>query len=400
MMKNKIKIFARTLLRYLYFRMVRLFDLVLNSHKPPFPLKDIRTILLVEVQDIGDTIIASPCIRQIRKLFPKAALHMLVQNKSLDMVRYNPNLDKAFGVDHITSYIQLFRVSLEYRKEGYDLVISLSPSVRNNLIATLSGGKVISGYLNDSYFLPTNYHDHPIEVKGFNPPQEVTYYKEEPLRIRALKTAAPFGVDLTDYVDTELFLPEESRQFTDHFLRKHNVQPDDPLVGLHPVCLNYFRNWPPDKFAELADRLVDHVRNTKIFLIGISDDKETLDLIISLMKHKHHIICDTTLSLLQTASIIHRCDVLVGMDSCPSDISGALKIPTVHMHGPTDPKVTGPGGRKNFPVIQGIPCSPCGLNIHACPYDKRCMRELEVSKVFDATLYAIKKYSPIKIHYV
>lgn len=399
-MKNKLKNVIRTLFRYLYFKMVRLFDIVLNSRKPPFPIENVRTILLIEGQDIGDTIIASPCVRQIRKRFPKATLHMLVQNKSLDMVRYNPNLDQAFGVDNITSYVQLFRVSREYRKKHYDLVISLSPSVRNNLIATLSGGKIMSGYLNDFHFLPTNHHDHPIEVRGFRPPREITYYKEEPLRIRALKTAAPFGIDLTDYIHTELFLPEESHLFSDQFLKKHQVQPNHLLVGLHPVCLNYFRNWPPEKFAELADRLIDHVTNTKIFLIGISDDQETLDTIISLTKHKHHVICDTTLSLLQTASIIHRCNVLVGMDSCPSDISGALKIPTVHMHGPTDPKVTGPGGRKNFPVIQGIPCSPCGLNIHACPYDKKCMRELEVSKVFDATLCAIETYSPIKIHYV
>lgn len=192
-MKNKLKNVIRTLFRYLYFKMVRLFDIVLNSRKPPFPIENVRTILLIEGQDIGDTIIASPCVRQIRKRFPKATLHMLVQNKSLDMVRYNPNLDQAFGVDNITSYVQLFRVSREYRKKHYDLVISLSPSVRNNLIATLSGGKIMSGYLNDFHFLPTNHHDHPIEVRGFRPPREITYYKEEPLRIRALKTAAPLG---------------------------------------------------------------------------------------------------------------------------------------------------------------------------------------------------------------
>jgi ADP-heptose:LPS heptosyltransferase len=399
MMKDKFKNFVRTLFRYLYFRLVRLLDLLLNSYKPPYPLNDIRTLLLVEVQDIGDTVIASPCIRQIRRCFPEALLHMLVQNKSLDMVQYNPSLDKAFGVNHITSYIQLCRVSLAFRRKQYDLVISLSPSVRNNLIAVLSGGKVISGYLNDSYFLPTNHHDHPIEVRGIHPSQKVIYYKEEPLRLRALKAAAPFGVDLTDYVDTELFLPEESRQFADQFLRRDHFQPNDLLIGLHPVCLNYFRNWPPEKFAELGDSLVEYSMDIKIILIGTKEDEETLRLIVSLMKHRDHVIWDTTLSILQTASIIKRCDVLIGMDSCPSDISGALKIPTVHLHGPTDPKVTGPGGAKNFAVTQGIPCSPCGLNIHFCPYDKRCMNGLEVSKVLDATLRVIETYRPTKIHH-
>jgi len=391
-MKNRVGLFIRTLFRYLYFRIVRLCDIVLNAQKPLFPLKNIRTILLVEVQDIGDTIIASPCIRQIRRRFPDSVIHMLVQSKSFDMVKYNPNLDDVFGVSNITSYPQLFRVAREYRQKNYDLVISLSPSVRNNLIAACSGGKIISGYLNDSYFLPTNCHDHPIEVRGYQPPKKIIYYKEERLIVRALKAAAYFGVDLTDCVNTELFLPDESRQFADTFLKKHKVQPTDMLIGLHPVCLNYFRNWPPERFAMLSDRLIECFGNVRILLIGSSNDQETLDFIISLMKHKDHAICDTRLSIQQSASLIRMCDVLVGMDSVPSDISGALKVPVVHMHGPTDPKITGPGGHKNFPVVQGLPCSPCGLNIHYCPYDKKCMKKLDVSAVFDATLYAIEKY--------
>ena len=362
-MTDKNKEFLRTLFRYLYFRMVRLFDNILNSHKPQFPLENIHTILLVEVQDIGDTIIASPCIRQIRKRFTEATIHMLVQTKSLDMVQYNPNIDKVFVVDNITSYKQLFCTALKYRKKDYDLVVSFSPSVRNNLIATLSGAKIISGYLNDFYFLPTNHHDQPIEVRGFRPSEDATWLKNEPLIIRALKPAAPFGIDLTDCVDTELFLPEESAQFSDQFLKRHEVKPGELFVGLHPVCLNYFRNWPAEKFAELGDRLFEHYDNIRIWLIGTDDDKETLDYIISMMENKEGVICDTSLSLLQAASIIQRCDVLVGMDSCPSDISGALKIPTVHMHGPTSAHVTGPGGRKNFPVTSKVSCSPCGLNI-------------------------------------
>lgn len=391
-MQTRIRNILRTFFRYLYFRVVKFIDIILNSNKPHFPLNQVQTILLVEVQDIGDTIIASPCIRQIRKRFPNAVIHMLVQTKSLDMVKYNPNIDKVFGVENITSYKQLFCTAIKYRKKDYDLVVSFSPSVRNNLIATLSGAKIISGYLNDCYFLPTNYHDQPIEVRGFQPSEDATWLKDEPLIIRALKPAAPFGIDLTDCIDTELFLPEESRQFSDQFLKRYEVKPGELLVGLHPVCLNYFRNWPAEKFAELGDRLFEHYDNIKIWLIGTDDDKETLDYIISMMENKEGVICDTSLSLLQAASIIQRCNVLVGMDSCPSDISGALKIPTVHMHGPTSAHVTGPGGRKNFPVTSKVSCSPCGLNIPHCPHDKRCMREISVSEVFDATLQAIEKY--------
>jgi ADP-heptose:LPS heptosyltransferase len=384
--------------------MVRLFDIALNFHKPLFSLDKINTILLVEVQDIGDTIIATPCIRQVRKRFPKATIHMLVQNRSLDMVRYNPNLAQAFGVGSMTtpypSYPQLFRVAKEIRKRHYDLVMSLNPTVRNNLIATLSGANIISGYINDPYFLPSTYHDHRIEARGFQPPEGIIYRREEPLRIRAMKPAAPFGVDLADYIDTELFLPEESRKFSEDLLEKHHIQSSHILIGVHPVSLNYFRNWPFDRFAELSNRLVEYSKNIRIFLIGSNKDQETLDYIISLMKHRDFVFCDTTLSILQTSSIISRCDVLVGTDSGPSDISGALKIPTVHMHGPSDPKVAGPGGVKNFPVRVGLPCSPCGLNVHTCPYDKKCMRELEVSKVFEATLRALETYSSGKIHHV
>ncbi|MDL1967661.1 MAG: glycosyltransferase family 9 protein [Deltaproteobacteria bacterium] len=351
-----------------------------------------QTILLVEVQDIGDTIIASPCIRQIRKRFPNAVIHMMVQAKSLDMVKYNPNLDKVVGVDNITSYLKLIKVAIKCRKQKFDLVINFSPSVRNNVIAAFCGANIVSGYINDHYFLPTNYHDQPVEVRGHKDSDKFIWQKDEPLIVRAIKPAAPFSIDLSDCIDTELFLPEKSRKLADIFFAKHKISDYDVFVGLHPVCLNDYRNWPAEKFAELGDRLFEHYDNIRIWLIGTDDDKETLDYIISMMENKEGVISDTSLSLLQAASIIQRCDVLVGMDSCPSDISGALKIPTVHMHGPTSAHVTGPGGRKNFPVTSKVSCSPCGLNIPHCPHDKRCMREISVSEVFDATLQAIEKY--------
>ncbi|MCK5687565.1 glycosyltransferase family 9 protein [bacterium] len=373
--------------------MLRFVDIILNAQKTDFLLKNIRTILLVEVQDIGDTIIASPCIRQIRKRFPEASIDMLVQTKSIDMVRYNPNIDNVMGVDNITSYVQLFRTSIEYRKKCYDLVINFSPSVRNNLITALCGAKIISGYINDFYFLPTNHHDQLIEVRGFKPLEETSWYCDEPLIVRALKPAAPFGIDLSDRIDTELFLPEDNRKMSDLFFDKHNIKPKELLAALHPVCLNPFRNWPPEQFAGLGDRLIEHYKDIRIWLLGTDADKETLNAIYACMKHKEKVIYDTSLPLIKTASVIARCNVLVGMDSCPSDISGALGIPTVHMHGPTSADVTGPGGRKNYPITAaGVPCSPCGLNVHICLYDKRCMREITIAQVFDSTVSAIDNH--------
>ena len=390
-MKEKIKDFLRTLFRYLYFRMIRVFDIILNSHKPDFPLEKVKTILLVEVQDMGDTIIASPCMRQIRKLFPDAVIHVIVQKKSLELVRHNPNITDAFGVTDITSYAKLFRVALEYRKKHYDLVICLSPSVRNNLIATLSGANIISGYLNDFEFASTNAHDQPVEVRGFDGDGKYIWHVDEPLIVRALKPAAPFGADTSDYVDTELKLPDETMRFAEDFFQRHDIKPDDFLVALHPVCLNAYRNWPAEKFAELSDELVEKYKNIKIYLIGAPADKPTLDYIISQTKHKDRMICDLTTTIDQTAAVIYRCNALVGMDSCPSDISGAFNVPTVHLHGPTSPHVTGPGGRRNYPVVQGVPCSPCGLNVHVCPHENICMKGMELSKVFNATVEAIER---------
>lgn len=392
-MEDKLKNFLRTLFRYLYFRMVRFFDLLLNSGKDEFPVEQVRSILLVEVQDIGDTIIASPCIRQIRKRFPKAVIHMLVQKKSIDMVRYNPNIDRVMGVDNITSYGRLFRTALEYRRKKYDLLINFSPSVRNNLIAALSGAKIISGYINDFYFLPTNHHDQPVEVRGMVPGKQTTWFADEPLIVRALKPAAPFGIDLSDRIDTELFLPDESLGMREAFYKKHDIRPGEILAGLHPVCLNHFRNWPAEKFSRLGNRLIEHYDAIRIWLIGTDNDKETLDIIYSGIKNKDKVIYDTGLSLIEAASVISGCNVLVGMDSCPSDISGATETPTVHLHGPTAAAVTGPGGRKNYPVWAGVPCSPCGLNVHICRYNKRCMREISVDQVFQATVSAIETYS-------
>ena len=63
-------------------------------------------------------------------------------------------------------------------------------------------------------------------------------------------------------------------------------------------------------------------------------------------------------------------------------IANALGIPVLALFGPTDPKVTGPLEPPASVLKKNVPCWPCLYR--TCPYDHRCMMNIEAAEVFEA----------------
>jgi ADP-heptose:LPS heptosyltransferase len=78
-------------------------------------------------------------------------------------------------------------------------------------------------------------------------------------------------------------------------------------------------------------------------------------------------------------------------DSAPMHLAVALERPLVCLIGPTNPLRTGPYGRVGDVLRADLPCSPCYLRrLAQCPYDHRCMRDLDVATVVSVLQGSLK----------
>ena len=80
---------------------------------------DINRILVIEVSGIGDTIMAVPAIRTLRKAYPDSYIVLMVSSRAYPLIEACPYADEVFKFD-IDNFLKLMEVSFNFH--------SLSPA--------------------------------------------------------------------------------------------------------------------------------------------------------------------------------------------------------------------------------------------------------------------------------
>jgi heptosyltransferase-3 len=113
--------------------------------------RDIRSILLIQLGDIGDVVLSLPCIRTLRNNFPKSNLIVAVREKAGELIEDCP---WASGVISINQDRRPLTQEIAYQKRffsrvrsfGFDLAIDLRTGTRGATLALLSGARQRIGF--------------------------------------------------------------------------------------------------------------------------------------------------------------------------------------------------------------------------------------------------------------
>jgi ADP-heptose:LPS heptosyltransferase len=159
-------------------------------------------------------------------------------------------------------------------------------------------------------------------------------------------------------------LTKKDKQKIDYLLEQNKINSKDILIGIHPGCgiNNPMRKWQKEKFAKLADFLIENY-NYKIFFTGGKSEKKLVEEIQCLMKNPSLDFSDST-NLRELAELISRCKFFVSNDTGPLHLASAMKVPVVSFFGPNTPLLYGPLGENNLIFYKKMKCSPCTTNFN------------------------------------
>src|SRR5690606_9935424 len=133
-----------------------------------------------------------------------------------------------------------------------------------------------------------------------------------------------------------------------------------PLVALHPGSGAAVKQWPPDKWAALAEHLVN-AYGARVLLTGAAGrEEESIRAIAGRARVPTTSLAGkTTLQVL--AAVYAGCDLVVGPDTGPLHLAVAVGTPTVHLYGPVSPQTFGPWGdpRRHRVVTMALACQYC-----------------------------------------
>jgi heptosyltransferase-2 len=176
-------------------------------------------------------------------------------------------------------------------------------------------------------------------------------------------------------------------------LEQHAVGPGARIVGLAPgAAYGQAKQWPPDRLAEVAVRLVRE-QDTTCVVVGASHDRDASRAIESWLRAHAPDVADRIVDLTGRTSLgaliglIERMSAFVSNDSGAMHLAAALNRPVVAIFGPTDERATRPIGNHRV-MTSPVFCRPCLLR--DCPIDHRCMKRITVDEVFAACVDALR----------
>lgn len=298
-------------------------------------MSDPRRILIVKLGAVGDCLHTLIAVRVLRERFPEATLGWVVETKSMEIVLGHPLLDHVHVWNRKQTSASLKeghplqargpvrRVVEEIRRIGYDVAIDFQNLFKSGYFAWKSGARRRIGFhrLREGNFLFTN-----VRVR----PKPTEYHMVE----RYLALLRPLGIEVAAKPPAEpIFVPDEKKRIVDEFFAAQ-LPAGKAVLAINPAASLACKLWPVERYAEVADRLVDAFDIVPLLIWGPGEEK-LVEGVQSRMKRQAFSAPPT--SIKELAYLLSKCRLYLGNDSGPMHLAAAMGCAVVGLFGPIDP---------------------------------------------------------------
>jgi len=345
-----------------------------------FKLKKDLKILIIQTAKIGDLICSTPVFREVKKKYPNSYLAVLVLSLTKGVIENNPYIDEIIPIDHkklygINSKIELIK---EIKRKKFNWSFSLLPEILSNIIPFWAGipnrVATVSEYTTQGVKLLSIFNTCVLE------------YKRHTLALEHYLNILGFiGIKKTSQ-KKEIFIGLKEKKKSLRFLKKHGLKANDFLVGISVTAGNKLKEWSLEKFAQLADKLIeDH--KAKVVFFGSDAEYDEIIKTQSMMKNKS-INSSRKFSLSEVPDLFKYLGLFISVDTGSLYIANAMGIPVVDIVGPIDIYEQPPLGDKCEIVQKKMDCIPCSFVLPPARFCKeghrRCIKEVSVNDVYIA----------------
>jgi ADP-heptose:LPS heptosyltransferase len=329
-------------------------------------------VLLIQPDHIGDVLLATPAIANLRALLPQAELTALVGPWGAPALANNPHLDAvatcAFPgfARHEASpcphpYALLWQTARHLSHQRYDAAVVLRPDfwwgaalTALARIPTRIGFDLAPGAMAYSHHAPV-------------------FPRSEHAARRSVRLAQlaghVFGASAVRNEEIEpashplvFTLAPTDREWATAWLAGQGLDPALCPVVVHPGSGAAVKWWPARHWAAVITVLAQ-ATGAPVVIGGTPDEAPAVARLRDLAGTTvQTLACTQHMTLGHYAALLERARLVLGVDSGPLHLATAVSTPTVRLYGPTDPAVFGPWGPPEWHkvVTSGLPCAPCG----------------------------------------
>ena len=292
--------------------------------------RDYRSILVVRLDEIGDVVLSTGMLRELRRNWPQAHITLVVKPAVFNLVELCPHVNEVLTFDRqyfgrrfglLTRHrraLRLARTKLWSRR--FDVAINPRRGVdyyHGDILTYLSGAPRRIGMQN---------------AIGEPETSDLLTIRLPPCGERHealcnLETVKALGGEVGDE-SLELWLSDDDRRKAASLLNDSGVAANAPFVVVAPGAGAAQLVWPLERSIDAAKQISADC-DLRIVVVGGTDDRaygarfvqasaETTDL-------------TGKLSLRETAAVIERARLFLGNDSGPLHLAAAVGTPTIEI---------------------------------------------------------------------
>ena len=268
---------------------------------------DIRRILCIRTDRIGEFLLTIPAIEQLKRTFPLARITLLAQTSNITLMHSTPCIDAWMEYERMPK--TPWGLAAVLKKEKFDLAVAFHPHKLFHQALFLAGIPHRAGYAHKWGFL--------LNIPG----QETELFRHAHEVERNLLLLNPRHA--TDKIPAPR-LPWNERNNLYHILEEHGVRSLAPFVIIHPFTSNPQKEVPFRFWEKVIDRVIGNGQTA--LLIG--QEHEYQNSLFRNIKKPGMVSLAGRLELRATANLIqHFCSYYIGLDSGPFHMASLAGVP-------------------------------------------------------------------------
>ena len=345
--------------------------------------RDIRRLLCVRLDSLGDVLMTTPALRAFRESLPGCHITLLTSPAGAAAARYVPEVDEVtvFSAPWMKTAprpAQEDSSFIEELKDGaFDAAAIFTVYSQNPLAAAylcyLAGiPRRLAFCRENPYNLLTDWVPDP-------EPQQLVRHEVR----RQLALAAAVGCT-TRNERLSFRVPDHSRTSIKRLRLRR------PYVVVHPGASAPSRRYPPEGFARAMDLLAAE-SGCDIVFTGDAGERALVDSIRGAMACRSRSYAGR-LDLGELGALVEAASLLVSNNTGPAHVAAALGTPVVDLYALTNPQHT-PWQVASRVLFHDVPCRNCYKSV--CPQGHNdCLRRVEPERVAAAAQELLFQANP------
>ncbi|HEU0104296.1 MAG TPA: glycosyltransferase family 9 protein [Mycobacteriales bacterium] len=340
----------------------------------PGPVPGVRRLAVLRANGVGDYVVAEPALSALRDAYPDAEITLLGAAHTRPLVEDRPGPCDRYVQVPLTRGVRvgpdpdapaevLEAWCAEQRAYGYDLAVQLHGGGRNsNALLLRLGARVTAGAATP---------DAP------KPDRWVPYTAYQHDTLRWLEVAATVGARLQR---VEPHLAVTGADLAESLA----VLPagDAPLVAVHPGATDGRRCYPEERLGAVARELADS--GARVVVLGGPGDADRVGRVAAGFGRPVETVVGG-LSLGGLVGVLRRCSLMLGNDSGPRHLAGAVGTPTVAVFTYANLADVAPLARTwhRVGVSWQSACRDCGMRVLEgyCPHGASATWDVPLEEV-------------------